>query len=59
MVNAGGQAMRQNLVTPNAGDVAVTPGYNLACNHVIHTDCSKWHGGTGEQVRDNWNTNLF
>ena len=48
--------MRQNLVTPNTGEIYITPGYNLACNHVIHTNCSKWHGGTGEQVWDNWNT---
>ena len=44
--------MEQNLVTPNTGDITVTRGYNLACNHVIHTNCSKWHGGKGELVSD-------
>ena len=51
IVNAGGQAMRENLVTPNTGDITVTRGSGkLACDHVIHVNCSEWHGGTGEWV---------
>ena len=53
IVSAGGQAMRQNLVIPNTGDITVTRGSGkLACDHVIHVNCSKWHGGTGELVSD-------
>ena len=52
IVSAGGQAMGQNLVTSNTGDITVTRGYNMACNHVIHTNCSRWHGGKGELVSD-------
>ena len=50
IVNAGGPAMQQNLVNPNTGDVTVNNGFALACSHVIHTNCSKWHGGKGEAV---------
>ena len=50
MINAAGMAMKQNLVTPNAGDITVTPGFALACRHVIHSNCSQWQGGKGEQV---------
>ena len=50
IINAGGPAMQQNFVNPNTGDVTVTAGFALACNHVIHTNCSKWDGGKGETV---------
>ena len=30
--------MKQNFVIPNTGDITVTPGYDLACDHVIHTN---------------------
>ena len=42
--------MKQNFVTPNIGDITVTSGYDLACDHVIHTNCSKWNSGKGEKV---------
>ena len=50
IIKAGGQAMQENVVDPTTGDVIVTAGFNLACNHVLHTHCSKWEGGKGETV---------
>ena len=53
MGRAAGQAMNQALVTPRAGQVTVTSGYNLGCNYVIHTRCCNYdgEGGSAERVR--------
>ena len=53
IVNAGGPLMQQGLVNPNTGNITVTPGFNLACNHVIHSNCCKWNGGKGDGVSNN------
>ena len=37
------------MTTPNAGDIAVSPGSPLA-KHVINTCCGQWNGGKGEAV---------
>ena len=37
------------MTTPNAGDIAVSPGSPLA-EHVINTYCGQWNGGKGEEV---------
>ena len=53
---AGGPPMPSqnvlNLFMPwlYAGEIIVTPGLALDCNHVIHTFCSRWRQGTGETV---------
>ena len=52
IISAGGPEMKQALVPLNIGDITVTRGFTLACSHVIHTNCSHWHGGKGEQVSD-------
>ena len=39
------------MTTPNAGDIAVSPGLPLA-NHVINTYCGQWNGGKGEAVSE-------
>ena len=36
---------------PPAGEIRVSTGFNLPCQHVIHTRCSEWKGGVGEGVR--------
>ena len=36
---------------PPAGEIRVTTGFKLPCQHVIHTSCSEWKGGVGEGVR--------
>lgn len=50
IINAGGLQMKNELVTPNIGDVTVTAGHDLPCKHVIHTYCSMWLGGEGGEV---------
>ena len=54
IITAGGEEMRRMLkpLHPflNTGDIMVTPGFKLACDHVIHTKCSEWNGGKGETV---------
>ena len=50
IVNAGGP---QCLVNPNTANITVTPGLYLACNHVIHSNCSHWNGGKGDGVSNN------
>lgn len=41
---------RMRLVTPNPGEIEVSPGFQLPCTHVIHTYCAEWNGGNGETV---------
>ena len=53
IINAGGPLMKQCLVTPDTGDVTVTPGFGLACSHVLHTNCCHWYEGKGEKVSIN------
>ena len=36
--------MQQALISPRAGQVTVTAGYNLECSHVIHTQCLNYDG---------------
>ncbi len=36
--------------TPPAGEICVSAGFKLPCQHVIHTRCSEWNGGDGEVV---------
>ena len=43
--------MRDSIATPSTGHITVTPGFALPCNHVIHTNCSAWNTGIGEEVR--------
>ena len=52
IIKAGGEEMKHalNFVNPRIGDIVVTAGFALDCNHVIHTSCSRWQGGTGETV---------
>lgn len=45
IVNAGVPAM----TNPNVGGITVNSGLPLT-NHVIHTNCCQWQGGTGEAV---------
>lgn len=33
------------------GNIVVTSGGNLGCEHVFHTSCAEWENGKGEQVR--------
>ena len=54
MRRAAGRAMNQAaLVTPRAGQVTVTFGYNLGCGYVIHTQCCNYdgEGGSAKMVR--------
>lgn len=41
---------RLRLVTPNPGEIEVSPGFQLPCTHVIHTYCAEWNEGNGETV---------
>ena len=41
---------RMRLVTPNPGEIEVSPGFQLPCTHVIHTYCAKWNEGRGGTV---------
>ena len=47
---AAGPNIAKIYQAPTLGEITVTPGYLLACSHVIHTCCSKWDGGNGEVV---------
>ena len=38
-------------MAPPAGEIRVSKGFKLPCQHVIHTRCSEWKGGVGEMVR--------
>ena len=38
-------------MAPPAGEIRVSPGFKLPCQHAIHTCCSEWKGGVGEGVR--------
>lgn len=38
-------------IAPSAGQIRVSTGFKLPCQHVIHTRCSEWKGGVGEGVR--------
>ena len=35
-------------MAPPAGEIRVSTGFKLPCQHVIHTSCSEWKGGVGE-----------
>ena len=52
-VGATAQAMIKagvsQIITPNVGDITVSPGVPLA-NHVINTYPFQWNGGKGEEV---------
>ena len=48
---AAGPDIAKMFQVPPQGEILVTPGYQLACSHVIHTSCCKWDGGNGEWVR--------
>jgi len=37
-------------MAPPAGEIRVSTGFKLPCQHVIHTRCSEWNGGAGEGV---------
>lgn len=38
-------------MAPPAGEIRVSTGSKMPCQHVIHTRCSEWEGGLGEGVR--------
>ncbi|XP_078381956.1 protein mono-ADP-ribosyltransferase PARP15-like [Oculina patagonica] len=46
--SAAGPNITKIYQAPQPGEITITPGYLLACSHVIHTCCSKWDGGNGE-----------
>ncbi|KAJ7377463.1 positive regulation of interleukin-4-mediated signaling pathway [Desmophyllum pertusum] len=46
--NAAGPNIANYFQAPQPGEITITPGYRLACSHVIHTCCPNWNGGTGE-----------
>ena len=43
---------------PQPGEIIVTPGYQLACSHVLHTCCSMWDRGNGEVVSELYPENI-
>lgn len=43
-------AMSQYLGGLQVGDISFLVGVNLPCQYVIHTRCSNWNGGRGEEV---------
>lgn len=48
IMHGAGQGMLPQ--TPSAGEIRVSAGFKLQCQHVIHTRCSEWNGGDGEVV---------
>ena len=48
--SAAGPDITKIYQAPQPGEITKTPGFLLACSHVIHTNCSKWDGGKGEAV---------
>ncbi|KAJ7351805.1 hypothetical protein OS493_035530 [Desmophyllum pertusum] len=43
-------AMSQYLGGLQVGDISVLDGVNLPCQYVIHTRCSNWNNGLGEET---------
>ncbi|KAJ7351802.1 hypothetical protein OS493_035527 [Desmophyllum pertusum] len=43
-------AMSQYLGGLQVGDISFLVGVNLPCQYVIHTRCSNWNGGRGEET---------
>lgn len=55
ILTAAGPQLENTLKTyqvQQPGKIIATPGYLLACDHVIHTRCTNWNGvrGNGEAV---------